>query len=211
MKDTNHEETQHYAWVSRAIEQYLDRYEPEVSGELRKLYEARLRISIIEHCPAPSSMTVRELEREAVINEVRNERDELRHECKRLKQSEREARGSEEDLRQMLDTYAGVEARAEKAEGSVSLWKQYHDDMKLSYENAWRGYCALEKRVIEQSQTLAVAITEIEKLTNRCDELIESQRLSELAFQEQFARAEKAESDYRTLVTRLNAAKGNEK
>lgn len=56
------EEARHYAWVTRSIEQYLDKYEPEVTGDLRKLTEARLRICIIEHGPAPSQMTPREIE-----------------------------------------------------------------------------------------------------------------------------------------------------
>ena len=40
----------------------------------------------------------------------------LRAECERLTRSEKEARQAEADVRQMLDTYVGVEQRAEKAE-----------------------------------------------------------------------------------------------
>ena len=73
MSDHLMAEANHYAWVARSIEQYLDRYEPEVTGDLRKLTEARLRISIIEHCPAPSQMTPREVELRAEVERLKAE------------------------------------------------------------------------------------------------------------------------------------------
>ena len=54
---------------------------------------------------------------------------ELRAEVERLGRSEREARGSERDVRQILDTYVGVEARAERAEAELATERKANRDL----------------------------------------------------------------------------------
>lgn len=56
---------------------------------------------------------------------VKTERDQLRAECERLTRSEKEARRSETDARLMLDIYAGIEHRAERAEAELAPSGRY--------------------------------------------------------------------------------------
>ena len=128
---------------------------------------------------------------------LRLENDQLRAEVKRLARGDREARGSERDLRQILDTYVGVEARAESAEREVERLKhgtvaQFKDafidelkrentELRVSCDEHAKGYVETRKRI-------AALESEIDRL-----HAINAVRESAIA------RAERAEAELATL------------
>ena len=118
---------------------------------------------------------------------------ELRAEVERLGRSEREARGSERDLRQILDTYVGVEARAESAERDVARLRGYSDELD-GVTNALGDALARAER----------AEGEVKMLGVWREGVIEDAWAHKANLEGAIARAERAEAELATVKMELD-------